>query len=385
MPRRSKGYSAHVHKVGGKYYGRLRLHKPDGQTKEYSRQARNKTHAKQIADELEAKYVAGGTEALDAEAMTFAGLAERYRKAKVVDAIYDGDIKVAGMIAKRSADDEVKTLLQYWGAVLVQKITHSAIDVYRMQMLQTPTVWRWREGDRIVEKSRGTPRKMSSVNHLLRRLKAMLNFAKRNGWLVVNPFSQGDPLISDASEIPRNRAERPEELKILLDACSGRRRYLRPIILIMTDSALRLTEAKRLTRAELDFERKVAYVRARNTKTNKMRIIPLSDRLIDELRIWCDIAGDDNAPILPQYDHKKAWKALKADAGISDDLQLRDLRGWGTSRIAKALAAADLPWEWGMKATGHSQVKTYQRYIKTDEDIARQTGEALKKIEKKVA
>jgi integrase len=154
----------------------------------------------------------------------------------------------------------------------------------------------------------------------------------------------------------------------------------------MADSALRLTEAKRLTRAQLDFGRKIACVEARNTKKNKQtRMTPLSDRLVAELQIWAAKAEDDDTPILEQGDHKKAWKAVKKAAGISDDLQLRDLRGWGTSKIARALAANNLPWQWGMKATGHTQTKTYERYLKVDEEVARQTGEALKKIEKKVA
>ncbi|MBO0863378.1 MAG: hypothetical protein J2P21_33770 [Chloracidobacterium sp.] len=49
------------------------------------------------------------------------------------------------------------------------------------------------------------------------------------------------------------------------------------------------------------------------------------------------------------------------------------------TRIAKALADAKLPWQWGMKATGHTQTKTYERYLKTDEEVAKATGEALKK------
>jgi integrase len=379
--RKSRGYSKSAISRGGKWYGRLRIN--GGKTHE--RLARNKTHARQLANDLEQKYAGGGAETLDAEFMTVADLAAQYRKLKVIDAVYDGEIKVAGMIAKRSADGEVAALLEYWGSTPIRRVTHAAIEQYKIELLKAPTVWRWKRSGEVEEKPRGTPRKMSSVNHLLRRLRAMLNFAKRKGWISINPFNAGDPLISEAAEVPRNRAEKPGELDRLLDACTGRREYLRPIILIMTDSALRLTEAKRLTRGEIDFGARVARVRARNTKNNKERIVPLSDRLIDELRYWCDQADDDDTPILRQYDHKKAWKAIKKLAGITDDLQLRDLRGWGTSRIARALAAADLPWEWGMKATGHTQTRTYQRYIKTDEEVARQTGEALKKLGKKAA
>jgi integrase len=387
MPRRSKGYSAYAHqdKATKKWYGRLELKKPDGRKKSYARQARNKTHARQLADELEAKYITGGVEALDAENMTLEILVDRYRAAKVVDPVYDGEIKVAGMIAKQSAEDEIKELLEYWGLVPVQKITHASIEEYKIHMLKKPTVWKWREGDEIKQKPRGTPRKMSSVNHLLRRLRTMLNFAVRKGWLIKNPFNAGDPLISDAAEVPRNRAERAEELEKLLSFCVGPRAHLKPILLIMADTALRLTEAKRLTRAHIDFERGVIRVKARITKGNRERIVPLSDRLAAELKIWCGKVKTDDVPILPYKEHKTAWKKLKEEAEIGDDLQLRDLRGWGTSRIAKALAAADLPWEWGMKATGHTQTKTYQRYIKVDEEIARQTGEALKKFKKKIA
>jgi integrase len=383
MPRRSKGYSAHPRKLDGKWYGRLRLERPDGTMKEYHRLARNKTHARQLADELEQKYIAGGTEALDAENMTVAELAEHYRKAKVIDAIYDGDIKVAGMIAKRQAENEIKTLLEHWGATPIQKITHAAIEQYKIDTFKKPTVWRWRKGDQIIEKPKGTPRKMSSVNHLLRRLRTMLNFALRKGWIARNPFHQGESLISDASETERNRAEKPEELRKLLNGCTGRRRYLRPFILIMADSSLRVAEAKRITRAELDFDAKVARIRARNTKGNKMRIVPLSDRLIEELKIWCERAESDDAPILFQGDYKKGWKALKKAAGIVGELQLRDLRGWGTSRMVKASAAANLPSKWVMKITGHTQEKTFRRYIKIDEEVAAAVGEALKNLEDK--
>jgi integrase len=379
--RKSRGYSKAAIRKKGKWYGRLRINGGP----EYARQAKNKTHARQLADELAEKYVTGGAESIDAEGMTVADLAERYREAKVIDPVYDGEIKVAGMLAKESAEKEIKALLEYWSARAIQKITHAALEEYKIHMLRQPVVYRWWKGDRLIEKRRDEPRSMASVNHLLRRLKAMLNFAARKGWLRTNPFNQGEPLISEAAEIPRNRAEKAEELQKLLGACTGRRAYLRPIILIMTDSALRLTEAKRLTRAEIDFEEKVARVRALNTKGNKPRFVPLSDRLLAELRKWCKKAQDDDTPILRQCAHKTAWKSIKKAAGISDDLQLRDLRGWGTTRMARAIEAAKLPPQYGMKVTGHTQEKTYRRYLKSDLETVKEIGEAMEKLEKKSA
>jgi integrase len=387
MSRRSKGYSAHVYRKKGKWVGRLQIKKPDGSTKDYTYQGRNKTHAQQVVDELEAKYIAGGAEALDAEDMTFADLADHYKKVKVIDAVFDGDIKVAGMMpaGKESAEKEIKGLLEYWKDRAIQKITHADIEEYKLEMLRKPVVYRWWKKGELVEKTRTAPRKMVSVNHLLRRLKAMLNFARRKGWLAMNPFSQGESLISEAAEVPRNRAEKEKELQSLLAACVDRREYLRPIILIMADSSLRLTEAKRLTRAEIDFDAQVVHVRARNTKGNKPRIVPLSGRLAAELRVWADKAKSDDVPILQQGSHKTAWKNVKEAAKITDDLQLRDLRGWGTSRMVKALAKKKLPAEWGMKITGHTQVKTFQRYIKTDEQVAHETRQAMEDLDDKAA
>jgi integrase len=112
-----------------------------------------------------------------------------------------------------------------------------------------------------------------------------------------------------------------------------------------------------------------------------MRIVPLSDRLIEELKIWCERAESDDAPILFQGDYKKGWKALKKAAGIVDELQLRDLRGWGTNRMVKANAADNLPSKGVMKITGHTQGKTFRRYIKIDEEVAQQIGETMKNLE----
>jgi integrase len=382
MPRKSKDYTTSVTRSHGEWIGRLLVKLPNGGVRSYSSQARNKSHAKDIVDDLVEKFVTGGIELLDAENMTFATLADHYKKAKVIDAVYDGEIKVAGMQSKRSATNEVAALVRYWGETPVRLITHAAIERFKLERLRTSVVHRWKDGEgKVHEKPRDEPRKMTSVNHELRRLRAMFNFAKRRGWIRDNPFNLGEPLISEAAEIPRNRAEKPGELARILAACTGKRAHMRPIILAMVDTALRLSEVRRLSRSEIDFKQKVAHVRARNTKTNKARIVPLSDRLLAELAPLCEKAKGHFDPIFTETDsNKNAWKAIKEEAKITDDLQLRDLRGWGTGRIATALARNNQPWEHGMKTTGHTQIKTYLRYIKTDVNVAQAVGDALKSM-----
>ncbi len=382
MPRRVKGYSKTAVKIKGKWYGRLRVNTPNRKTKDYTRQARSKSHAYQIANELAQQYVIGGADAFDAESMTFADLAAHYCKARVVDPIYDNEIKVAGMQAKESAEKEVKALLEYWGAVLIQKIRCTDIERFKIERLRTPVVHRWREDGGIVEKQREEPRKMASVNHELRRMRAMLNFAKRQGWITFNPFNQGESLISEAAEIPRDRGPRPGELDRLLAACHGRRQHMRAFILCIVDTALRVKEARRLTKPDIDLERMLITVRALNSKTNRQRFVPITDRLADELRPLLSQITCDEAPIFGAYEeNKSAWRSIRAEAG-SEDLQLRDFRHWGTTQLVSALAEAGLPWQHGMAATGHTQIKTYLRYINKDETMARQTGEALRNFQR---
>jgi len=53
--------------------------------------------------------------------------------------------------------------------------------------------------------------------------------------------------------------------------------------------------------------------------------------------------------------------------------------------MVKVLEANKLPQAWGMKITGHTQEKTYRRYIKTDDNVARLVGEALKNLDDEAA
>src|SRR5215475_1731410 len=55
--------------------------------------------------------------------------------------------------------------------------------------------------------------------------------------------------------------QKTKELQKLLDCCVGPREHIRVFILIMADSAFRLTEAKRLTRGQIDFEAGIIYVK----------------------------------------------------------------------------------------------------------------------------
>jgi integrase len=69
-------------------------------------------------------------------------------------------------------------------------------------------------------------RSIATANRDLALLRRMLNVAKREGWIISNPFNMGESLISVADEKKRERIlTRPEESS-LLDACNALVSYI---------------------------------------------------------------------------------------------------------------------------------------------------------------
>jgi site-specific recombinase XerD len=74
---------------------------------------------------------------------------------------------------------------------------------------------------KVVKQTRFTPRKLASVHRELSTLRRMLNYAVNQGWLLNNPFSRTENLISNASERAREKVLNYEEEARLLAECDG--------------------------------------------------------------------------------------------------------------------------------------------------------------------
>lgn len=388
MSRKRKLHAKTVLRVDGKWYGRLRIYKPGEKPKYfYSEQQRNKTEARAAADALERKILGEGVESLEAETLTFAQLAERYLKTKVIPAVYAGERKVAGMKHPEKARGRIQRIAEYFGQRLVQQITYSDLERYKLHLLNTPT-------------RTGGQRSIYDVNHHLRHLRSILNFAVRNRWLAQNPFHAGDPLVNAADELPRDREQRPGELERLLAVCAGRRAHLRVLILLGVDTALRPAEMLRLKPSQIDFGRKLIVATATTTKTNRERVVPVSNRLAGALRDWLETGLRDwlvYSPAHGNLDHgellddptttifanvqsvKVAWNSACKEAGI-EDLKLKDLRHWATTDLVAAASRAGLSDKHVMKVTGHTQEKTFRRYLTTDALTVERIGAALEAL-----
>ena len=151
-----------------------------------------------MREELETK----GEKSLQSDKMSFIDLADKYEKNKIVKAKYQNGKKVSGRRSVLPVKTSLNALKQYFGKKKLRDITPNDLEKYKNKRLNTPTI-------------HGTQRKIASVNRELELLRAMLNFAYDNSWIIENPFSRmkSKSLISKASETQRDRVMSFEEEK----------------------------------------------------------------------------------------------------------------------------------------------------------------------------
>ncbi len=246
-----------------------------GERRNLKRYAKTKTDALAKLDALKATARDTGIVTVGVEKMTFAALAEEFRKKRLIPAEYVGEKKIAGRRELSAPASWLKSLTQRFGRLPLSAITHSHLEEYKRELARRPT-------------RNGKQRSIASINRELEFFRTILNYAVTNGKLSRNPFtmSKGRKLIERAAENKRERFPTFGEEMALLRVCSGEenqlRAHLRPILIIAADTGLRRNELFTLEAADLNFVEKIITVRALNAKTNRLRQIPMTLRVSEE-------------------------------------------------------------------------------------------------------
>jgi len=97
-------------------------------------------------------------------------------------------------------------------------------------------------------------------------LRAILNFAVQNEWLVSSPFRLVKGVISKASEVERDRVLSLEEERRLLAVCTRRKAHLKPLLIYALDAAMRRGEIFKMKWKDVDFLPREIYIPQTNTK-----------------------------------------------------------------------------------------------------------------------
>lgn len=378
------------------YYSRVRYTDADGKKREKKRVAASFDDAKiirrQLREEIEQDLADKlETEKKESAEKTFGELIDYYRTARVKEAVWrDGQLVEGFRTPVSHIEHELKILCEFLGDKLLSKISYDDLAEFRRRRLATPVKQKSRKNEADLPPRPTRMRKIASVNRELARLRTVLNLAVRRGWLAVNPFRRGDVLISQASEVERTRILSRAEERRLLAICTeegdGTRRggagslqnykrtHLKPIIICALDTAMRYGEIMKLVWHDVDFLNGLIYAEGKNTKTLKKRIVPLTTRLRVELERIAAASEDapPDARIFPYLNSKKAFKTACRLAGIKD-LRFHDLRHTAITWMIQA----GVPYPDVMKISGHTQMKTFLRYLNSNEEIAQSIAARL--------
>ena len=363
---RSAEGSTYKAKDGKRWVARYRYTDQKGQYREKKRYCLTHKLARAKIHELRAEAEA---EAIQPDRVTFRQLDAFFRAEYVHEAKFVGGQKVSGF---RQSVDTVKNYLdaalEFFGDKEISSITYADLQAYKTAILSTPTQ---RGGKRLEKTSffamqtqQGGQRSVSDTNHFLKRLRRLFAVAIEQGWLTVNPFNRGTALITDSFEVHRTRILSPEEESRLMTACERWRKHLVPIIIFAIETGCRRGEIKSVRWSDVNFDRRFITIESANTKTLRSRMVPMSARLVETLAQLRDVSMPyENSFIFGPSDFKKAFNAACSAADLND-LHFHDLRHTAITRMLEKGISPPLV----MKVSGHTQHKTFLRYVNQSEN-----------------
>lgn len=332
-----------------------------GKRKQQWQKALNRSDAKDRIKQMLRELDDHGEESISAARMTFAQLADYYKKKYLIEPQYVDGRKVEGLRSLESVMSRWTTIKDYFAKKRLRSVTHGDIMKFRADRLKTPTI-------------RNKPRSITSVNRELEVLRKMLNIAEREGWIIKNPFTKGDVLISKSDEKKRERILTREEEEKLLSVCTERRAHIRPIIICAIDTGMRRGEILKLKWSDLDLDNMLIAIRAFNTKTMRERHIAMTERLAIELRsIYEQSTKEADALVFGITNNvKKAFNSARKIAALPD-VRFHDLRHTHATR----LVAANMPLSEVGRVLGHTQANTTYRYVNANVATARRAAAVL--------
>ena len=371
------------------YDGVLCFYDDNGKRRWKHRERRSFSAARDALRKLEAEFVGGGENAVDSDRMTFEQLAEHCEKEKYCEAKFDGaGRKQAGVRDTSVYKAHLKHFKEFFGKMKVRDIKLANLRAYRNARLRTTT-------------KRGTDVNVGTINREMNTLRAMLNEAKRNDWIMVNPFSKARPgeLIRPGDETKRKITINYEQEVALIAACEGThledRRHLRALLIAGVDTGCRKGELFRLKKPQLDFGagmiREIVSYKGKDGAM-LVRDVVMTARLREALldlernpskkafrRLKSGVKPSDELVFGITNNIRRSWAGACKDAGLEHlALHFHDLRHCAGTRLADVMKIVHVG-----KVLGHSKTETTERYVNPDETILRQAAAVLEQWQEK--
>lgn len=373
MQVKSKLFRRHKGKSGGKWV--IRLEYFDYRKGAHRIMERQFDLRSEASDELgrlvnDVKKTYGQIQ--NGERMTFKQLAETCANTIYQPAVIVEGHKIEGVRAHNTAKNHLTVLTEFFGDMLIGEITTESLFSYRR--------WRLKRGSRhpsTSDKETKVPIKLATVNRELSAMRRIMRVAYAKGWVTRDIFFKAE-VIEEAAELERTRLLSQSEEVRLLEACQGTRivtyertRHgrtekiaaehsvdnprLKAMILLALDAGMRRGEILKLKWQEIDFDAGLIRILGTNTKTQRERLAPLTDRVAEELRVIKPVEMSDRP--FPFDDFKRSWATAKRLAGI-EDLHFHDLRRTAITRWIQQ----GHPIALAGKVAGHSRIETTMKH-----------------------
>ena len=347
--------------IKGRLYARLQYKTDNGKYKVKYKSISDKRTAKRVVDDMRRELELHGEETLHSDKFTFRELAEKYEENKLFAAVFQNGVKISGRRSLGPVKYALNTLKGHFGTKSIGSIKAVDIEAFKKTRLNTPTI-------------QGRQRKIASVNRELELLRAMLNYAVQNEWLIKNPFALTKGVISKAAEVERDRVLSSHEETRLLEACVGRRSHLKPLLICALDTAMRRGEIFKMRWSDVRFETMEIFIPQTNTKTEESRSVGITSRLREELEKLWEVSPKDLDQTVFGITNtiKTAFKSLCDETAI-EGFRFHDCRHTATTRMILAGCSHTEV----MKITGHSQLKTFLRYLNVKAETTSKVASAL--------
>jgi integrase len=355
----------------GNWFARVTFTCSNGKRKDIKRKATDKPKAKEILKALLKQLGDEGHTSFESSKMTFNSLAEHYSKIYLIPAEYIDERKIFGLRAVERAKICLAHFRQWFGNKKLREITYGDIFNYRSNRLKTTTIHK-----KTVS--------VATINRELSVLRRMFNIALREGWILKNPFSCGEPLIQVSAERRREKILSLEEETRLLKACEHpQRKHLKPFLIALLDTGARKGEMMKLKWSDVNFSTRLITIQALNTKTLKSRQVAITQRLYDELFIlWESSDKSFDSRVFGITDNvRKSFSSVCKIAEIKeggiDGLTLHSLRHTAATRLVKG----QLPIQMVGRILGHTQPQTTYRYLSANDETLYQAASIFESIQ----
>lgn len=356
-------------KKTGKWVARVAYKNTNGKKTAIQKTAETEEGAKKLLKKLIDKVENGGRKEIEADKMSFNDLADYYESHYAKPAKFVDDRKIEGLRNYKRIKGFLKNFRAYFGKMRLKAIGYEEILAFRNYRLSIPTHYK-------------KTRNIATMNRELSSLRRVFNIGIRKGWIIRNPVNMGEPLIDKSAERRRYRILTLEEEKRLLDACTGKRKHLKSLIILLLDTGARRGETLLLKFSDLDFENRLITYQALNTKTLKKRQVAMTSRVYDELqKLWENSDKSLDSNVFGFSDVCRSFIVACQEAGIETGrphgITIHSLRHTAATRLVKG----QMPIQMVGRILSHQDPITTYRYLTANDDTLREAATIFESIQ----